>query len=78
MERLRLILEHEDLSTTMRYAHLAPDSSAAPDLAAVSVDLTMPAGKVIPLAPPARGARVARKSGGGIGTVEPPSSKEVA
>lgn len=49
MERLRLILGHEDLSTTMRYAHLAPGSFTAADLAAVGVDLSAPAGKVIPL-----------------------------
>jgi integrase len=49
MERLRLILGHEDLSTTMRYAHLAPGSFTAADLAAVAVDLSAPTGKVLPL-----------------------------
>lgn len=50
MERLRLILGHEDLSTTMRYAHLAPGSFTAADLAAIGVDLSRPEGQVIALA----------------------------
>jgi hypothetical protein len=49
MERLRFILGHEDNSTTMRYAHLAPGNFSAADLAAVGVDLSAPAGKVLPL-----------------------------
>jgi len=51
MEKLRLILGHEDLSTTMRYAHLVPGMFTAADLAAVGVDLSPAAGKVIALAP---------------------------
>ena len=45
----RLILGHEDLITTMRYAHLAPGSFTAEDLAAVGVDLIPPTGEIIPL-----------------------------
>jgi integrase len=52
MEKLRTILGHEDLTTTMRYAHLVPGAFTAADLAAVGFDFS-PAvdGKVIPLAP---------------------------
>jgi hypothetical protein len=51
MEKLRIILGHEDLTTTMRYAHLVPGAFTAADLAAVGFDLSPVAdGKVIRLA----------------------------
>jgi hypothetical protein len=46
-----LKLSEVPVSTTMRYAHLAPGAFTEADLAAVGVDLTAPGGKVIAFAP---------------------------
>ena len=48
IERLRLILGHSSVTTTERYAHLSADHFTAKDLSAVSVDLSKPAGAVLP------------------------------
>jgi integrase len=50
IEKLAAIMGHEDISTTMRYAHLRGDLWRDEDLAAVRVDLSPARGKVIPLA----------------------------
>jgi hypothetical protein len=41
---------------TERYAHLRPDSFGPAERARVAVDLSAPAGKVLPLAPVQSGA----------------------
>jgi hypothetical protein len=65
MEKLRTILGHEDLTTTMRYAHLVPGAFTAADLAAVGFDFS-PAvdGKVIPLAPTGQSDKLGTDSHG--------------
>jgi len=51
IERLCLILGHSSVMVTERYAHLSPSHFGPRDLAAISVDLTSPAGTVVDLAP---------------------------
>lgn len=49
LQTLQAILGHESITTTERYAHLRPDSFSEADMAAVSVDLSSPTGKVLPM-----------------------------
>lgn len=43
MERLQVILGHEDITTTQQYAHLTPGFFSPEDLAALGVELEPPA-----------------------------------
>lgn len=50
IEKLREILGHSTVLVTERYAHLRADLFSREDLARVRVDLSSPAGKVLPMA----------------------------
>ena len=52
IEQLRELLGHSTVLVTERYAHLRPESFGPRERARVSVDLSTPAGKVIPMAAP--------------------------
>lgn len=52
IEKLREAMGHSTVLVTERYAHLRGDIFTAADLGRVSVDLSSPAGKVLPLSRP--------------------------
>lgn len=49
IERLRIIMGHESVTTTERYSHLSPSHFGARELSAVVVDMSPAAGRVIAL-----------------------------
>jgi integrase len=55
IEKLRELMGHSTVLVTERYAHLRGDLFTAADLGRVAVDLTAPAGKVVPLVRPDSG-----------------------
>lgn len=52
IERLRIIMGHESVTTTERYSHLSPSHFGERGLSAITVDLSPAIGRVIAL--PAR------------------------
>lgn len=71
IEKLRKAMGHCSVTVTERYAHLRGDIFTAADLARVSVDLSAPAGKVLPLAKP-QGAAIGHR-----GATEPGQAERV-
>jgi hypothetical protein len=51
IEKLSKIMRHASVTTTERYAHLRTDLFRESDLDVVAVDLSTPAGNLVPLAP---------------------------
>jgi len=49
IEKLKEILGHSSVQVTERYAHLKVDLFGPADLAVMSIDLSAPAGKAVPL-----------------------------
>jgi hypothetical protein len=56
---LRTLMGHSSVTTTERYSHLRPDLFAESAFGAMNVDLSRPAGDVVPL-PPAPGKSESR------------------
>lgn len=48
IERLKMILGHESVTTTERYSHLSPSHFGARELSAIAVDLSAAGAKVLP------------------------------
>jgi hypothetical protein len=49
IERLRIIMGHESVTTTERYSRLSPSHFGERELSAIVVDLSPATGRVIPL-----------------------------